>query len=225
MDEGLGKWVSTLLLAGIVLIALGLLQDRLQKKQKAAFIFLLTWIFSGWAGFALYRGDIYTHYFGFLFPAPFLLLGGAVQVLKNRSLTFPYYSALVLSAVLLLTNLGNSPIKYPPNRQLQRAEVVARKILAESGGEPLNLAVIGEVNYEDGYQYFLESWNAPFVELDPQRLKDTIAGQMFVVCELPRKKCDPKREPIPQVRRFGRSEVAGEWEIYGVTLYRLTHHE
>ena len=39
-------------------------------------------------------------------------------------------------------NLADNPLKYPPNKQMQRAADVAQKIRVESGNEKMNLAVI-----------------------------------------------------------------------------------
>jgi 4-amino-4-deoxy-L-arabinose transferase-like glycosyltransferase len=200
---------------------------RSRWPGAAPYWLLATWILSGLAGLALYPGEIFDHYYALLFPAPFLLLGGAVQALQNKAVSgkrihsAAYLLSLAAVAAILFVELANNPLLFPPERQLLRTEEVARKIAAEAGGQPLNLAVIAERNYADGYRYFLERWDIPVMDLDPERPKATRAGQLFIVCEQPRATCDPKHEPRAVVSKYGRSRVAGEWALAGVTLYRL----
>jgi hypothetical protein len=62
--------------------------------------------------------------------------------------------------------------------------------------------------------------------IDPQRSDDTITNQLFVICELEDKlKCDPTHHPKTEIANFGWSKILNEWEIAGVTLYKLIHSE
>ena len=122
-------------------------------------------------------------------------------------------------------NLQNNPLKYSPSRQLQRTVLVAEKIVEESAGDKFNIAVIAERNYEDAYQYILESRNAPYIEIDAQRADETVTEQLFVVCEMPREKCDPTHNPKTEIANFGWSVIEGEWEVAGTTLYKLGHSQ
>jgi len=221
--EGLGRILS---LITIIVLVYGAYDYFVKKRNRGYYrelFLILVWIAFGLIGLGLYKQHIYDHYYGFLFPAPFLLLGWIFGlVLRNTGI---YFKAIVIffTAILVFVNINNSFPKYPPNRQLQRAEDVVKKIVDESHGEKVNLAVLAERNYEDGYQYFLEAWNVPFVEIDPQMVEETVAQQLFVVCELPKDKCDPVNSPKAEVANFGWSKVDGEWEVAGVTLYRLIH--
>lgn len=196
---------------------------KLDSKSLAPYFLILAWIGVSFVGLSLYKQHIYDHYFGFFFPAPFLLVGAVSQyVLKNSSRLVK--TALVVFLIYAVyVNLSNSPIKYPPNRQMQRAEGVAREIQRQANGEKFNLAVLAERNYEDGYQYFLEKWNEPVYDIDPLKLEETLADQLFVVCELPKEKCDPTHSPKAEVANFGWSEIEEEWEVSGVIVYKLTH--
>jgi len=226
--------LGNLLIAFIALSLLGLAYYFWKNKKKfnKNYLILLTWLAFGMVGLGLYKQEIYDHYFGFMFTVPFIL-GGAVftsvaSVLagKNKLATKIFYAVsggIFLSLVYFAW--AASPLKSTPNGQLQRSQIVADKIIAESQGQKFNLAVVAERNYEDGYQYFLEKDNAPVVEIDAQKAEETITNQLFVVCEMSKEKCNVVNNAKAQVANFGWSQIEGQWDIAGVTLYKLVHVE
>jgi 4-amino-4-deoxy-L-arabinose transferase-like glycosyltransferase len=199
----------------------------LRRKSSNFFgkpmILLLLWLTVGIAGIAFFNHEIYSHYFGFLFPAPFILFAALSQfTIDNLKMTGKLLIG-VLAVEILIVSFINSPARGVPGYQMQRARLVAQKIKEEALGERFNLAVIAERNYEDGYKYFLEVWGQPVTHLDPQRFKESVTSQLFVVCEKPQKECDPTHSPKAEVANFGWSKIAQEWEVEGVVLYRLIH--
>ena len=221
-NETVGLWVSVAIV--VLLIWLALFKwKKLSAKPRAAYYLLIAWLGFALLGLGVYKQHIYDHYYGFFFAAPFLLIGGLVESMtrgwRNRKLAI---IGLVLMG-LVFVNLQNSPLKYPPNRQMQRSIEVTEKIEQEAGKEKFNLAVIAERNYEGAYQYFLEKSNAPIVMIDPQRADETITEQLFVVCELPEEKCDPPNDPKAGIANFGWSKIEKQWEIAGVILFKLVH--
>ncbi|KKU15798.1 MAG: hypothetical protein UX25_C0053G0004 [Candidatus Woesebacteria bacterium GW2011_GWC2_45_9] len=190
----------------------------------SAFGLLCLWLAASLIGLGLYKQEIYDHYYGFFFSAPFLLLGGISQYIVQSTKDIGKIALFVVLGLLFFVNLQNSPLKYPPNRQLQRSIEVAKKIEQEAGKEKFNLAVIAERNYEDGYQYFLEKMETPVIDIDAQR-PETITNQLFVVCEMPKEKCQPTTNPKAEVANFGWSKIAGEWEVFGATVYKLVHSD
>jgi 4-amino-4-deoxy-L-arabinose transferase-like glycosyltransferase len=217
-----GKWILALmsLPALIVLIE----RKRLRRSDASAYLVLAAWLIFGFIGLAFYKGEIYDHYFGFLFPAPFLLFGGFVSfVLHNLHQSG---KALVVGLVIFLSilNLSNLHFRFKPNRQLAKTQEVVAKIIAEADGERFNFGVIADRNYEGAYQYFLESWSAPFVMIDAQRADETIMKQLFVVCEYqPFEKCQPTSNPKAEVANFGWSKIADKWEVADVVVFKLVH--
>lgn len=192
-------------------------------KFLEGFFLIFTWIIFGLLGMGLYKQHIYDHYFGFMFPGIFLLIGAVSEkICKN----FADDGKIFVTAgivLLVTTNLWNNPLRYPANFQLKRAIEVAKVIEKESKGDKFNLAVLADNNYEDGYQYILEKDNAPVYDIDPLRLNETIAEQLFVVCEIPEEKCDPIHSPKAEVANFGWSKIENKWGIQGVTIYKLVH--
>ena len=221
-NETVGLWVSI----AIVVLLIWLVLFKWKKfsiKPRAAYYLLLAWLGFALLGLGVYKQHIYDHYFGFFFAAPFLLFGGLgeniIGVLRKRGLVV----VILVFVGLVFVNLQNSPLKYPPNRQMQRSIEVAEKIEQEAGKEKFNLAVIAERNYEGAYQYFLEKSNTPIVMIDPQMADETITEQLFVVCELPEKKCDPTHNPKAGIANFGWSKIEEQWETAGVVLFKLVH--
>lgn len=229
-----GLWIAFGLMDLVILYLVRYFRNliRILKENKdekpndnfIASVFLITsWLIFAIIGLALYKQHIYDHYFGFIYAAPFILYGGLFIHLWGK------YGPIVRSLLvisffwLVYINILENPLKYPPNRQMQRAVDVAQKIKEKSGGEKLNIAVIAKQNYEDGYQYFLERWNLPVYDINPLKLDETVAPQLFAVCELPENECDPTHSPKAEIANFGWSKIDGQWEVGGVVVYRLIH--
>lgn len=189
--------------------------------EYAPYYFLALWMFFSLIGFGVYKQNIYDHYFGFVFVVPFLLLGGIFSRFLNKNI-FTKLFAIVFIVYLVSINLSKNPLKFHPNKQLQRSQNVANKIISESAGQPFDLAVLAERNYEDGYRYFLELSGATVLHADRWDQK-TIVDQLFVVCELEEKKCDPTHSPKAEVANFGMTKIDKQWVVDGVIIYKLSH--
>jgi hypothetical protein len=221
-----GEWVSALIKSypesdeGFV--------GEVKEILGSPYFVLFVWLGVAFMGLGNYKQEIYDHYYGFFFAAPFLLLGGLIEEAfrSNKKWRTLFVSTSIIG-ILALTyiNIKNTPLQYSPNRQLQRSVALADKIMVEGNGEPLNFAVIAERNYEGAYQYFLEKENYPVKKIDPLDTANTITEQLFVVCELPKEKCDPTHNPKSEVANFGWSKIDTEWDLEGVTLYKLIHTE
>jgi len=190
---------------------------------KKALVLLLVWLLIGLMGMGLYKQHIYDHYFGFIFPAPFLLVGFLLGEL-GKSRRLGRLGFLGVLGIVTWLNLMNSPLNYQPNYQMAKVQEIDKKIIEEAGGQPFNFALIAKQNYEAGYEYFLEAWRATLVHIDPQKVDETIADQLFVVCE--DKECQPINHPKAQIANFGWAKIDDEWEFpWGVKLFKLVHLE
>ncbi len=216
-DKTAGKYITILMVAALAYLLYEWIFLKKKDFKKGDYI-LISWMFFALIGLGLYKQEIYDHYYGFFFPVPFLIIGAISQRLMFKSKLLVLFLVLVLIGV----NLNNNPLKYNPNNQLKRSQVVADKILEESGGKPFNLSVLAERNYEDGYRYFLEVEGATVLHAD-QWDKSTISDTLFVVCEMEKIKCDPTHSPKAEIANFGWSKIDKEWDIEGVTVYKLLH--
>jgi 4-amino-4-deoxy-L-arabinose transferase-like glycosyltransferase len=231
----LGKAAAILVIAYLAWFLCLKIKNRVSFSSAiySPLLLVLTWLGFGLLGMGLYKQGIYDHYFGFVFAAPFLLLGWVSQGLFDKLSNFHTKTKIIEASVrlsfvaaiffLIGFNLYNNPFRYPPNRQLARAEDVAKKIIEEAGGNKFNLAVIAERNYEDGYKYFLLRFGAKVIDIDAQKYQETVADQLYAVCEMEKSKCDPVHSPKAQISGFGWSKVEESWEIDGVILYKLVH--
>jgi len=205
---------------------LAYLFKRKKLKSLKPFVFVVFWVLISVLLLSFYKERIYDHYFGFAFPSLFLLLSSLLSEIYSTGRLLGKIIAFLFFIFLFALSLYYSPIKDQPNRQLERSVNVAKKILGEAKGQNFNLAVIAERNYEGAYLYFLELWKAPVVLIDPQRADETIADQLFVVCEYEDKeKCQPTSNPKAEVANFGWSKIENLWNIEGVILFKLVHNE
>ncbi len=196
--------------------------DQKLVFNKSVFL-LIVWIAIGLIGLGLYKQHVYDHYFGFLFPAVYLLIGAIHQKFINMNFDGLKIISTTWIIILLATYIVYSPIRYSPNYQMKRALDVAYLISNDAGKSIFNLAVIAERNYEDGYQYFLEKERSNVTDIDAQRLTDTVGEYLYVVCEMPEEKCDPVNSPKAEVANFGWSKVVEKWNTSGVTIFKLAH--
>ncbi|MDO8452650.1 MAG: hypothetical protein Q7S79_02765, partial [bacterium] len=186
-----------------------------QKVKELAFV--TSWLVIGMIGLALIKQNIFDHYFGFLYPAAFLLIGFTVQALWNTK--FKHLTTAVL-VLLIFLNLKNAPLLGPAGNDLGRTKELDRKIIEESGGRRFNFGLVAERNYNEGYLYFFELWRAPVTQADPQHLAETVTDQLFVVCENP---CTPSSSPKAEIAHFGMSKIEKEWTVAGYKVYKLIH--
>lgn len=189
------------------------------RKREKALWFLLSWIAFGLLGLGLYKQTIYDHYFGFIFPAIFLLFGLVVDFFWNRK---TLYRLPVVGAFLglLWTNVLHNPLWSYPNYLYQQTEVISKVILQESGGKPFNLGMIAAHNYDPGYRFVLLKLGAPLKEVPPD-----MTDQLFVVCEDKVADCNPVGHPKAEIANFGWTKIAGVWHFtWGPTLFRLVHN-
>lgn len=184
---------------------------------------LSLWIMAGLIGIAYYRGQIYNHYLGFLFPAPFLLLGTFTQkVLDSKNRVAKILFSLTIGFVVIFS-FQNDPPFVNPGYQMPRAISVAKVIKEKAGGAKFNLAAISDFDDRSVYLYFLTIWGAKAVDADPSTSDFTVTNQLFVICEHPRTECDPTHNPSAWITRFGWTKIADEWPVWGGTLFKLEH--
>jgi 4-amino-4-deoxy-L-arabinose transferase-like glycosyltransferase len=192
---------SIVILAGIIYLFVENFVRQKNFNIKKEYWVLLSWLTFGLIGFGFYRQNIYDHYFVFLFPVPFLLLGAIVSKLISwQTLTKIFGGAILIYLVAI--NLMGNPLLKEPNRLMKRSMDVSKLILDNIDGKPFNLAVIAERNYEDGYRYFLELWDGKVLHADRWDVS-TISDQLIVVCENEASKCDPTHSPKAEVANFG----------------------
>ncbi len=205
------------------LVVLCVVKMRLKFLKDSKYQILLAWVLAATIGLALYKQHIYDHYYGFFFPAVFILFAAMLSKALETKYKILRYLLIASVVVLVGVNLYNSPLKFGPNRQLQRSQEVARKVIEYSEGRPFNFALIAQQNYEAGYRYFLDVYKAKAVDIDPMNTAATIQDQLIVICEMPEEKCDPTHNAKAEVANFGWSGIENKWSVEGITIYKLIH--
>lgn len=187
---------------------------RKRPEKRWPYMALGIWLVVGMTGLSFYRQEIYDHYLGFVNPAPYLLLGGAVAFLKKY---WQLGTVFVLALVLGFVNLQLSPLRQPPNNQLARTQEITRFVISESGGKPFNFALLAKNNYDSAYQFYFWLYKDP-----PPQVHEIVANQLFVVCE--DSVCQPVGNPKDEIAAFGMAKIDKTYEILGTKVYRLTHN-
>lgn len=223
----LAIWYYATIVLGIAAVGFLLYVLFKQLKQREKFLqysLLFIWLAVGVLLFGFYKKQIYDYYFSFLFPLPFLLVGGFLSWTFTRNTLLKIFG-LVAFTVLFALNIQGIPFRYEPNRQLAQVRSIAQKVFDEAGGKPFNFALITGGNSDHAYRYFLTIWNNPPVTIlntivDPQR--KSVTDQLLVVCEeLP---CHPEGASLWEVAGFGRAQVVGHWNVSVVQVYKLKHY-
>ncbi len=213
-DYMAGK-VATIALIVSVLVFIPIVWVIIKKIKGRAFnwpiLSLGVWLLVGLLGMSFYRNSVYDHYLGFLNPAPFLLLGALIYLTARD---FRKVLVIALFLVLVPLNLVSSPLKYPPNNQLQRTQDIAHFIISESGNQPFNFALLSEHNYDSAYQFYLGRFGHP-----PQKVPFVKTSQLFVVCE--DQVCQPINNPKYEIAAFGYAKIESVQDFDGVKLFKL----
>lgn len=185
---------------------------------------LIVWLVLGIGFFGFYKKPIYDYYFGFMFTLPFILVAYSLDFLTlgNKILKI---AVIIVFFVLTLINLYAIPFRHTPNRQLKQVRTISEFVLEKTGGEPFNFALITGGNSDHAYRYFFKLENQDPVTIEPPMIdpeRRTITDQLLVVCEGP---CQPLGNSLWEVAGFGRAEIAGEWDVIVVKVYKLVHYE
>ena len=203
----------------IIFLSVSLIQWFREEKDKIKrknFKLLFLWLGIGLLGLGFYKKEIYDHYLGFLFPLPFLLTAKALDFYFNKKMIKFLSLGLIIGLVLL--NFYRCPLRFSPNRQLNRTKSVSRRILQEAGDQPVNMALIADKNYHAAYQYFVEVWGSKVYKAD-----NKITEQLFVVCE--NELCEPIGHPLWEIASFGWAKIEKEWQFpWGTRLFKLIHN-
>ncbi|OGH06430.1 MAG: hypothetical protein A2W22_06525 [Candidatus Levybacteria bacterium RBG_16_35_11] len=210
-------------LSTIVLLT-KLWRRKSNKEELLKYGLLATWFLIGIILFGFYKKSIYEYYFGFMFPAPFILI--ALLIVSLAKVKFgKLIGALILIGIFII-NIQGVPFRYIPNRQLNQAETISKFVLDKTDNKPFNFALITGGNSDYAYRYFFTIWNHPPITIeqpanDPER--KTVTDQLLIICEsLP---CEPLGNSLWEVAGFGRAEIADSWDVSVVKIYKLVHYK
>lgn len=214
---------NPLLLKVLVVSFFFLIWKAIKERKNKSYILLGLWFLGGIFLFGFFKGTIHTYYLVFMFPAPFLITGLALEKISKIK-KWGVVLAGVIFLSLVWVNIKANPLRQTPNRQLAQTKEIAAFILEKTGGRPFNLALISPSNTDFAYRYFLEVWGKPAVIIDPPQVdpeRKTVTEQLFVICE--DRNCQPVGHPLWEIAGFGMAKISQEWEYLGIKIYKLEH--
>ena len=194
----------------------GLFFYRKTNNLRISYSIGIIWFLGGLLTLKYYSGQIFDYYFGFMFPAPFFLIGLIFSTMWKNNI-FRIF-ALIIMILTFAFFISKGFYRNSPNRLINQTVTVADFVIQKTNQESFNFALISNSNSDHAYRYFLETKDHKPLELD-----ELVTNQLLVVCES--KKCEPLGHPIWEIAGFGRAEIDGEWELpdIGIRVYRLTH--
>lgn len=193
-----------------------LLKNWRNQQKRLLYSIAIIYFIGGLFFLRYYSGQIYDYYYGFMFPAPFLLLAVVYDFAWRR-----YQTKILCIAFTILSLtwfLTHGFYTKPANMLVNQTEQVSNFVIEKSEEKPFNLALISDHNSDHAYRYFLEIKNKK-----PEELEKMVTEQLLIVCES--QKCEPLGHPIWEIAGFGRAEIKAQWylEKLGIRIFKLTH--
>ena len=182
------------------------------------------WYLVGIGILSFYTGSIYDYYLMFAFPLPFILFGLFFEKISRLIIGKIFF--IVLIPIILFFQIEKTPISQTPNRIATQTRDISEFIINHVDKEPFNFALIAGKNSDHAYRYFLEikGFSPVIIEnptIDPSR--KTVTNQLMIVCE--EKICQPLGHPLWEIAGFGRAEIANEWQVGVVQVFKLVHYK
>ena len=131
------------------------------KKRKKQLLFLACLLITTIVGLALYEGDVYPHYIGFVFPLPFIIVGYGLSLLWQKRLG--KIVSLVVLIGLSVINIYKSPIFFKKGWNVDDVKSLARQIAQKCPKRGYNVVLVDATkDYRAmNYRYFLEILGCP----------------------------------------------------------------
>lgn len=221
-----GRLLNIIMYSSLVATAYWVFNSLKKSHQKTPTILLLCWFLIGVFGVGSYQGHLLDHYFGYLFPLPFIFLG----LTGNYLFTYKWLRPVLVIGLTVTTYFSvlNMYFWSPPNNQVQQTKNIDNIVLSLVGNQPYNFALITPGNSDHAYRYFLEIWHrSPLTienpQIDPGRL--TVTNQLIVVCES-NVDCHPLGSPLWEVAGFGRADIVQTIVgPAGIRIFKLIHYK
>lgn len=204
--------ITTIVMAVIIIV---LLTVNLYKRKYDLSSFLV-FLIGGLIVASLYPGVKHAHYLGMLYPFYIIVISVIMSDIFKYGLLDKSLVILFLAAYLYLNFQKYDFFWTEPNRQIVHAQKVADFLNRKITREKFNLAVQPDGWQEDSYLYFLELNG----KVPQDRSKFEVGDEMFVVCGNP---CNLKKTRSWNVTMFGKFDIAQDWGVDGVRIYRLVH--
>jgi 4-amino-4-deoxy-L-arabinose transferase-like glycosyltransferase len=211
----------SILTAATAICLLGPLLRRGNRRGGAhagwGLVLIATWLTVGVCGLAATPLVMQDHYLACLAPAAYLLFAAFIASIWSARPGLPegirHASVFGITAALVTANILQSPLREPPDRDLARAETVARFIHEHADGGPYRLLVVSDRSFEAAYAFHLSLYGETPLEASQP------TGQVFVVCEL--SECDPLREARAALPASAPARIDLQLQLDRADIYRV----
>ncbi|HZZ99017.1 MAG TPA: glycosyltransferase family 39 protein [Candidatus Saccharimonadia bacterium] len=182
----------------IVVVILQFLPRYLKHNPRALQLKIVTaWVATALIGLSIYTDTVYVHYFAYVLPAVFLLLGASFSFISERHVALKWGSYGVVAAAVML-NIITSPYWKPKVSDIERVKQVSTDLEPfVSGTVRYNIALLNDNREYRGmkYRYFFETTqNPPQSQYDYNNL-----DKLIVITENGE---DPLGSPIFEIQQF-----------------------
>ncbi len=222
-------WLVISMFVGLVSVIFFLIlfvKARKENIEVKKYLLIFVWLILGIGLFGLYKKSIYDYYLGFIFPVPFLLVG---LLLSEVIIILKKPGKILVTLILIclfFVNIKFTPIAVPGNNQSRQVKEISDFVISKAEGKPYNFSISGIGNSDHAYRYFFkldgrEPVTILGLDKDPER--KSVTDQLFVVCET--NPCYPLGESRQEIAGFGRAEIAGQWDVSVLKVYKLIHYQ
>jgi 4-amino-4-deoxy-L-arabinose transferase-like glycosyltransferase len=178
---------------------------KFETSKLSSFLIVFFWYFSGLVALALYKQHIYDHYFAFLFPSVFILIGYLITKYK--------YVGYILLLTIVSFSLLENPFRYPANYQLKTTQDVTNLIITQTDSQDFNFALLSKMGW--GFNYYINDVK------NYHQINQKLTDQLFVVCVPFQIDCNPINNPEYDIAAFGWAKIEKQWEINGINIFKL----
>jgi 4-amino-4-deoxy-L-arabinose transferase-like glycosyltransferase len=172
-----GRQIIPGIVISVIFILLIIFYLFRNKAKNKAILVVFGWYFFGLVSLALYKQHLYAHYFGFLFPAVFLLIGFLIH--KYKIIGIPLFITITCISII------NNPFTQKPNYQLNHAQNLGTAINnhLNSADGSYNISMLASYNdfRAQAPRYFVNQNQLLYMEEYSQ------AKTLFVIIDDPNK--------------------------------------
>jgi len=213
-------WMRNLSFIYLLSVLGGFVVGIKDKKTRRASIVVLVWFLVGILGLAVYSGDVYPHYMGYIFIPPFLSIGIFLSYLSRRKVGVVISSLLV--GYFCYLNISNTPFLKPLGWDVRDVERLSEIIYEDVGQEDFNIVWISPVkDYRAmNYRFFLEKMGKR-----PLGVENYDGAEvLYVIVE--GVNVDPVNYETWELSKFGKAKVVDVIRVErGPVVYKLRKAE
>ncbi len=211
----LDKTIALILVAAL-LLALAFAKERILTKNLFVRIHLVS-IVSFLLLFSFLTSSRHPHYYNATYLSFFVILSVFVAQIVRKNNILKFTTIFFIGTYIVLNFQRYVFFAKEGNRQLDRAQTIAKSILARSPSSPYQLTAIPFTEIDGHVRYYLE-----ILGVRPLPEDTTVEPkELYVLCY--EKDCPILGHPQWQIASFKNATIETMWETLGIKIYKLVH--